>query len=242
MYTATAGLVLRAVDYKESSVILTVLTPHDGKLTVTVKGAKRKGCKNAAASQLLTLSEMTLFSSRDRYTLTESRVIEEFRGIRESVEKLALGSYFAELLDAMSDEDLHDIEVMRLGLNALYALSRGKQNDKLIKAAFELRLMCIGGFTPRITAERERDAPIVFDFVGGMVQSKETDESLRTDCAVISKSCFDAISYIVTSPSKRLYSFSVGAGTLTELSRVCERFLLAQTGRRFGTLDFYHSL
>ena len=60
----TKMLVLRAVDYKESDRILTVLTPDLGRVTVKARACRRKGSRLAAAVQLLTYSEAGLFASR----------------------------------------------------------------------------------------------------------------------------------------------------------------------------------
>ena len=48
MFLTTRGLVLREVRYKESDKILTVLTQHEGKVTVRARGALRKGVLHAS--------------------------------------------------------------------------------------------------------------------------------------------------------------------------------------------------
>ena len=53
MHMRTKALVLRAVDYKESDKILTVLTRDAGKLTISARGCQRKNSPVAAVSQLL---------------------------------------------------------------------------------------------------------------------------------------------------------------------------------------------
>ena len=78
MFETTRGLVLRSVRYKESDKILTVLTESEGKLTLRARGALRKGGKLAAATELYTLSDMTLFSNRGRWQLNEAQTIEQF--------------------------------------------------------------------------------------------------------------------------------------------------------------------
>lgn len=64
MFLTTRGLVLREVRYKESDKILTVLTQHEGKVTVRARGALRKGSRITAATQLLTYSDMTILKPR----------------------------------------------------------------------------------------------------------------------------------------------------------------------------------
>ena len=43
MFLTTRGLVLREVRYKEADKILTVLTQHEGKVTVRARGAHHGG-------------------------------------------------------------------------------------------------------------------------------------------------------------------------------------------------------
>ena len=105
MYKTLHGLVLREVKYKESSKILTILTEEEGKITAEAKGVLRKGSRSAASAQALVWSELTVSEYRGRYTLTEGSVTEDFSALRSDLADYALGCYFAELAEAVSDED-----------------------------------------------------------------------------------------------------------------------------------------
>ena len=159
MFLTTRGLVLREVRYKESDKILTVLTQHEGKITVRARGALRKGSRITAATQLLTYSDMTIFENRGRRTLNEASTVEEFLGLRADLGAFALGSYFAELLETVSAEEYPDPPVLQLGLNSLYALSRALCPPEQIKAVFELRLMCLAGYEPDLSCCARCGAP-----------------------------------------------------------------------------------
>ena len=243
MYINTTGIVLRETPYKDSSKILTVLTGDLGKLTVTARGALRKNSKLAAATQLLVFSEMTLLSSRDRWTLTEARSIEQFRGLQDDVAKLALGSYFAELTEAAADEDSPNPELMPLYLNALYALSEGIKALSYVKPAFELRLMAASGFSPLVShcpvCGREDPEHACLNLTGGIVYC--------ADCAPdggaeLGRGALDAMRYIISCDLKKLFSFSLGEVSLREITYAAEHYLLAQFDRRFRTLEFYKQL
>ena len=241
MYIKTGGLVLRETVYKESSKILTVLTSDSGKLTVSAKGARRRGSKTAAGTQLFTFSEMTLYEGRGGWTLTEVRCIEQFEGLRSDIEKLALASYFAELLETVSDEDMPSPLLLQLGLNALYALSESLKDDMLIKSAFELRLMAIAGFAPQI------------DFCGVCGKKDVTSPRFSLDGYVRCSSCeggaapsvkldsaaLDAMRYIIGADAKRLFSFRLPDESLTCLSEAAERYVKYQLDKSFYTLDYY---
>ena len=172
MYKTTRGLVLREVSYRDSSKILTVLTESDGKLTISARGARRKGSKIAAAAQLLAFSEFTLFGRGGRWYLNEGSSIELFEGLRNDLGRFTLGQYVAQLLETVSDEDNPNIDILRLGLNSLYTLSQGKKVDTLVKAAFELRLMCLAGYAPMLDScvqcgQKEMPVPMLDAYGGG---------------------------------------------------------------------------
>lgn len=242
MYITTGGLVLRETTYKESSKILTVLTASDGKLTVSAKGARRKGSKSAAGTQLLTYSEMTLYSGRGGWTLTEARSIEQFTGIRNDLEKLSLASYFAELLEAVSDEDTPNPEILQLGLNGLFAVSESIREDKLIKAAFELRLMSIAGYTPAaevcaVCGKRDIEEP--YFSLGGTVFCRSCNIGDNMPSVKLCRGSLDALRFIISAEPRKIFSFSLPDDGLDRLAVCAESYLLMQLDRRFHTLDYY---
>ena len=104
--TVTKGVVLRETQTKEADKILTVLTPERGKLAVIARGARRKGSKIAAASELLAFSELVLYQRGSWYYLDEASTITLFGRLRTDIELLALASYFAEMTEAVSAEEM----------------------------------------------------------------------------------------------------------------------------------------
>lgn len=149
-HVTTQGIVLREVQYKESDRILTVLTQDLGKITVSARAGRKRGGGISAASQMLVWSEMTLYEYRQRWGLKEAVTNREFRGVREDLDKFALASYFAEVTEQLTPEQLPAPELLALLLNALYALEKLDRPLALVKAAFERRAMCLSGYEPLI--------------------------------------------------------------------------------------------
>ncbi len=245
MYITTTGLVLRETPYMESSRILTVLTAAEGKITVTAKGAKRRKSKIAASTQLLAFSEMTLYSSRGRWTLTDARSIELFDGLRDDVELLALGSYFAEVLEAVSDEDSVNPAILSLGLNSLYALSEKKRDPQLIKSAFEIRIASLAGFEPLLEAcyecgKSEPEEPVL-QLKEGVLSCRRCAGDPRQSVALCPGS-LAAMRHIVNADAKRIFSFTLGGNAMERLAQASEEYLKTQLEREFKTLSFYYSV
>ena len=245
MFNTTNALVLRETRYKEADRILTLLTDKEGKITVKARGALRKGSKTAAATQQLTYSEMTLFGNRGRWTVNEASVKEAFSGLRQDMDSLSLGSYFAECVEAFSIEEQPEPGLLQLVLNSLYALSNKLYEPEHIKAAFELRLMCICGYAPELSicagcgcAEPEQP---VLSVDSGAVYCRSCSIG-SGDTVSLCDSSLAALRYICSAPAKQLFSFSVSKDALKRLSSASERYLLRHAERSFYTLDYWKNI
>lgn len=247
MHITTQGLVLREVAYKESDKILTVLTAEGGKRTIKARGCRRKNSPLAAAAQLLVYSEMTLFGYQDRFTLNEAESIRQFWHVKSDVELLALGSYFAEVMETVAVEGRADPPAMSLILNSLHALDQMNRPQKLVKAAFELKLMCLEGYEPLLDAcavcgKSQPEKPRL-DLAQGVLHCASCGGASGGETSVaLEESTLAAMRHIVYGNPKRLFSFQLDTKGLECLDRVCERFLITQLDRGFHTLDFYKQL
>lgn len=106
-YIVTQGIVLRETQTKESDKILTLLSPGTGKASPSLLGVRRrKSCRYAACAQALVWSEWTLYHRGDWYYVNEGATLELFSGLREDLEAMALGFYFAELTEAVTAEEV----------------------------------------------------------------------------------------------------------------------------------------
>ena len=124
MYLTIQAIVLRVTDYNDRDALLTVLSRNHGKLTIKARGLRRKNSPLIAPCQLLAYGEFTLFEYRGMYTINEAASVELFQSLRRDLVKLSLGTYFAQVCDVISMEDLPNPELQSLLLNSLYALAK----------------------------------------------------------------------------------------------------------------------
>ena len=247
MHIATQGLVLREVNYKESDKILTVLTAEGGKRTVKARGCRKKNSPLAASAQLLVYSDMTLFAYKDRYTLNEAESLRQFWHMRGDLELLALGSYFAEVMEAVSVEGRPDPAALSLILNSLHALDKLDRPQALVKGAFELKLMCLEGYEPladacAVCGRPDPEGPMLHLTEGVLHCAACKREVGEGQSLPLTQGALAALRHIVYGDPKRLFSFALDADGLACLAQVCEGFLRTQLDRGFRTLDFYHEL
>lgn len=245
MYLNTKGLVIRVTPYNDTDALLSVLTPGHGRLTVKARGLRRKNSPLIAPCQLLSFAEFTLFEYRNMYTINEAHAIELFSPLRKDLQKLSLGSYFAQAAETMSQEDLPNPELLSLVLNCLFALAKLNLPEIMVKAVFELRSACLSGYTPDLYGcyRCGCDNPDRFDISEGRLECVACRDPASTGLRMpVTPGVLDAMRYICSCDSKKLFSFHASAETLEALSYITESYLSTQLERGFSALDFYKSL
>ena len=239
------GLVLRETDTRESDKILTVLTGEMGKISVVAKGARSRRSRVSAAAQQLVYAEMVLSESHGWQILSEASTLELFPGLRQDVLLLSLGSYLAELTDAVTYSGMETAQVLPLLLNALFALGNLGKEPRQVKAAFELRLMALTGFEPLVDAcavcGQTDPAEPMLNVVHGVLHCGGCRQQGGLSMP-LSPAALAALRYILYADPKRLYAFQLEGEDLRLLEHAAEAYVAAQLERGFRTLDFYKSL
>ena len=212
-------------------------------MTLKARGVRSRSSRLKGACQLLAYSEFTVFENRGFHTIDEANAIQMFPELRTDIELLSLASYFAQVAEVLSQEDMPNPELLSLTLNALYALCRRLCTPELVKAAFELRAACLGGYTPELSgcAVCGDPEPDRFDVRGGILccASCSAGEGLRLP---VSPGSLAAMRYLVSCDAKRLFAFRLEGRAVKELCDLAETYLQTQLERGFYTLDFYKSL
>lgn len=112
MVTKTEAVVLRSVDYSESSLIVTLFTRKHGIIAVIAKGAKRPKSKFAALMVPGQVLEVVVYikPTRNVQTLSEASPMLKLDQIRIDLEKMAIAVTTLELINQV----LHENEVNEL--------------------------------------------------------------------------------------------------------------------------------
>ena len=244
MYLTIRAIVLRVTDYNDRDALLTVLTQKHGKLTVKARGLRRKNSPLIAPCQLLAFGEFTLFEYKGQYTINEAHSIELFSNLRRDLTKLSLGTYFAQVAEVLSQEDLPNPELQSLVLNCLYALSKLDEPEMKVKAVFELRAACLAGFMPDLFGCHVCgcQSPDKFDISEGLMECTRCRNPGGGIRMPVTPAVLEAMRYICLCEPKKLLNFNIGPENLIKLSNLSEAYLTTQLERGFTTLDFYKSL
>ena len=115
-----------------------------------------------------------------------------------------------------------------------------------MKAAFELKFLCVAGFAPLADACARCGNPNpsepMLDAVQGVIRCRNCGPVNDGNAAPLCPDSLAALRHVVYGDEKRLYAFRLGPEPLKRLAGASEQFLFAQMERRFRTLEFYKSL
>jgi DNA repair protein RecO (recombination protein O) len=151
MILKTVGFILRAIKFRESDLILTVLSRDYGKISLIAKAARRTESKFGAALDLLTLSELVFYDAENLKLLKEASILAEYRALKGDYERLHLALRSAHLLNQLIEEHHPDRAVFELAKDFLDALGP-MRNHQLGALAFKLKLLRALGVVPRMSS------------------------------------------------------------------------------------------
>lgn len=147
----TWALILKLVEFSETSLVVTLFTRDFGKVTALAKGARRiKGPFESALDLLALCRVMLLRKSSDVLDLlTEAKLQRRFRGRGRDLGAYYAGYYVAELLLELTDDDDPHPELFDAAEETLAALGGGPPIPLLI-FRFELTALRLLGHLPNL--------------------------------------------------------------------------------------------
>ena len=127
----TTALVIRLVDFSESSCVVTLFTRDFGKISGLAKGARRPKSAFESALDLLAVCRIVFLhkSSDTLDLLTEAKLERRFRSATRDLSRLYAGYYIAELLNDLTDHGDPHPELFDAADAALQALDADGQSD-----------------------------------------------------------------------------------------------------------------
>ncbi len=219
----TMGLVIRV--RRDKDVVLTLLTPDMGKITVIAKGARSIKGPQMALSQMFCYGDFELYRKGDLYWLHTGELKENFYGISTRLDALNLAAYFCEVALAVSEQGEPCEELIRLLLNSFYFLANQTHPDLLIKGVFEWRVLQMQGLTPAVDACRGcgtvLDENFALDIAGGELYCgacrarraaagqviQQEQDAVRHAWVMLTPGAVQAMRFSLSTPQDRMMSF-----------------------------------
>lgn len=198
----TSGIVLKESPLGDNGKVLVFFTKDFGRISVAAKGAKKTGSNLLQLSQLFAYSNLELYKGNSSlYTLTGGTLIEPFSGLGEDYDRISSASEIVINLLKVIQENLPDIDTLRLLLNSLHFISSGKRSPDFVAVIFLLKMLQFQGLIPEI------------------------DEIIQMWNQNLDSGTIAALGHIFDSEISDLFSFGVSDYVKDELKGISQMFL-----------------
>ncbi len=166
------AVVLRGVDFSETSRIITFLCPERGRMACLAQGARRP--QSPLSSALGTFNRLEIIyywkDSRNVQKLGEATVLDRFPGLRADVEKAVYAAFPLEIAYRTAQENEPSFELYDTLVAGLHSFDTWQHDARWHTAWMTMQLLSVAGFSPQIVPD---GAATGFSFDSGVTTSGE---------------------------------------------------------------------
>lgn len=147
MITHTQVIILKAIDFQESSKILTVLSAEHGKIALIAKGAKRPKNKLAGVLEIGSILDVVYYYKQTRgvQTLTEASSSYTSQSFRSDFERAAVLYATLELIGQLVHEHEVNTPVFEFASTVIQWLGKAESIPPSVFVYIQIRLAEISG-------------------------------------------------------------------------------------------------
>jgi DNA repair protein RecO (recombination protein O) len=146
----TEAIVLKAVNYRDTSKIVTFYTRRYGKMSAIAKGARNPKSKFGSLFQPLNYLQIVFYRRENRQLqyVSSSDFIRYFKSLTSSVERFSIAMSLIELVNYVMHDEEENENLFGLLVDSLTQLDREEVSPKNIFVHFGLHLAIDLGFAP----------------------------------------------------------------------------------------------
>jgi DNA repair protein RecO (recombination protein O) len=145
----TEAIVIKKTKLGEADSILTLYTPHLGKIQGFAKSLRKPKSKLAGHLELLTHSLVSLARGRNLDTIIGSQTISSFLPLKSDLLLTSHALYAIELVDQFTAEQIENYPLFQLLLETMHQLCQAGDSE-LVLRYFEIRLLDEVGYRPQL--------------------------------------------------------------------------------------------
>jgi DNA repair protein RecO (recombination protein O) len=145
----TEAIIIKKTKLGEADRILTLYTPHLGKIQAVAKGVRRPRSKLAGHLELLTHSVVSLARGRNLDTVTGSQTINSFLPLKSDLWLTSCTLYATELVNQFTADHIANYPLFQLLLRTMEQLCQNGKKE-LVLRYFELHLLDDVGYRPQL--------------------------------------------------------------------------------------------
>lgn len=243
-YRVTA-IVLKRTDVGEADRLLTLLTLQRGKVRAVAKGARKPSARKTGHVELFNCVELQIAVAREIDIVTQAQTLEPFLRLRDDLDRLSYGYYFAELVDRFVEEEIEQRDVYALMLDALYWLIATKHLSRTARF-FEMQLLDVLGYRPQLNAciqSKEELLPEENFFspnAGGMLKPQYRE--MYRDSIAVPVNALKVLRYLQNSSFSQIESLNLSTQVEAEVEAILHYYLTHLLERNLKSVDFLNTL
>lgn len=232
------GMVLQAAPVGDYDKRIVLLTKERGKISAFARGARKPNSTLVSCCQSFVFGTFTLYEGRQSYTVVSAQIENYFTEIQSDWNKICYASYFMEVAEYLSRENVDATDVLKLLYQSLRILIRAELPYALIRYIFELKILCYDGEMPELyqcldCGKEVTETPYFLPEKGGIVCGKCADEKAKV---ILKNGTWKAMQYIVTAPVNKVFSFTVSTEVLEQLGNVVAMYMKQHIQKEFHSL------
>jgi DNA repair protein RecO (recombination protein O) len=248
------AIVLKTYDFRETSLIASFFTKDFGKVSGLIKGIRKEPHRYGGLPLVFSRHIVVFYGGpkRDLSLVIQCDAEEEFLSIRQDLKKSNYANYFIELLDSVTQAYDKNAELFELLVNALGALCQNFESWRIARI-FEIRLLKLSGFKPRLDAcvncqgeiagqsalSEESCLAVQAKFgptLGGMLCQRCF--SLDRSAKRVLKGTLASIDYIEKSSWQKALHLKMNRNIAAELADILKIFLSIHLDKRIKSQNF----
>lgn len=238
----TEAIVLKKFPCNEADRILTLFSPHKGKIRAIAKGVSRPKSKMAGHLEPLTRTQVMLSTGQNLDIISQCQTMESYRLLRGDLWRLSCALYMAELVDQVTEEEQENFPLYQLLIQSLDEITKAANSETLLRY-FELSLMEHLGYRPELQeclqchAVLKPEENFLSPQAGGVLcpACASTDNS----CLPISLNSFKVLRFWQRADMKEGLKIKLSGELQSEIERLLKIYLRYQVERDFKS---YHWL
>jgi DNA repair protein RecO (recombination protein O) len=233
-------------DYGEADLVVTFLTPGQGRLTGMAKHARKS--RRRFAHCLEPLSRVDFFLSPRRGELEflqKGELVKSFPALRRDLKRLGAAAVLAELAGELAGPPEAYGEIFAILEEALSLLEEGYPPESLLPV-FLLRLLGLGGYGPRLRTclqcGREPEPPLFFSIPRGGVLGGECPQGEAGTLLPLSLGALKLLRLAQDLPRDKLSRLRFPALARRQSLAVFKAFLRYHLGRDLKSWPFWEKV
>jgi recombinational DNA repair protein (RecF pathway) len=206
------AVILRTVNYGDTSKILTLYSKNNGKLSCIVKGARN--IKSRMLGVIEPFNHITIVfynkENRDLQMLSKAETIKNFRVIKTDLDKLTISYRILEMMNKAVYDKEHSHELFELLIKSFNYINESNTDNSVSYLYFQVHLCEVLGISPIDKIEEE----------GGTFKSREL---------LLNKAQYETIKFLLDNDIEKMSTVSAAGETILNLMSIYDKYLADHT-------------